>query len=67
MTLFQAEEKKDMPPYQEMYYELFHSITKAIILLQEAQMRTEELFVSGHIQAEPKNQFPEKAAFLLPI
>jgi len=56
-----------MPPYQEMYYELFHSITKAIILLQEAQMRTEELFVSGHIQAEPKNQFPEKAAFLLPI
>jgi len=30
-----------------MYYALFHSITEAIQLLQEAQKQTEETFISA--------------------
>lgn len=32
--------------YQEMYDQLFSSVTRAIALLQEAQIKTEELFIS---------------------
>jgi hypothetical protein len=32
--------------YQEMYDQLFSFVTRAIALLQEAQIKTEELFIS---------------------
>ncbi len=35
-----------MEPYKEMYYQLFRSVTKTIALLQEAQLKTEELYVN---------------------
>lgn len=35
-----------MPNYMEMYKILFRSQTKAITLLQEAQQKTEEIYIS---------------------
>lgn len=40
-----------MEPYKEMYYLLFHSTTKAIIVLQEAQKAAENMYISA---GEPK-------------
>lgn len=36
-----------MIDYQAMYYELFNSLTAAIEILQQAQQKTEELYISG--------------------
>lgn len=36
-----------MPDYQNMYTELFRSVTKAIELLQQAQIKTEEIYISS--------------------
>lgn len=38
-----------MEPYQEMYYRLFNAATKAIELLREVQIVTEEIFMSAAI------------------
>nr|WP_319489702.1 hypothetical protein [uncultured Caproiciproducens sp.] len=34
-----------MPNYKEMYYSLFGDVTRAIGQLQEAQRKTEELYI----------------------
>lgn len=36
-----------MPNYQEMYVTLFRGVTAAINELQEAQQRTEEMYISS--------------------
>ena len=36
-----------MPNYKEMYYELFNSITSSINTLQEAQRKTEDMYVDA--------------------
>ena len=35
-----------MPDYQEMYQSMFRAMTKAITILQEAQQRSEELYMA---------------------
>ena len=40
-----------MEDYKSMYYKLFHSTTEAIAVLQNAQKKTEEMFMN---QNEPK-------------
>ncbi len=35
-----------MDKYQEMYYILFNAITEATKLLQEAQQKVEEIYIS---------------------
>lgn len=37
-----------MADYKQMYSTLFRKVTKAIVLLQEAQIETEELFISAN-------------------
>lgn len=36
-----------MPDYHKMYAELFRTITNAIDLLQQAQIKTEEIYISS--------------------
>lgn len=36
-----------MPDYKEMYQTLFRSMTKATMILQEAQQVTEEMYLSA--------------------
>jgi hypothetical protein len=36
-----------MPDYKEMYLKLFRSVTEAVIILQEAQRATEEMYISA--------------------
>ena len=36
-----------MADYKKMYYSLFNAVTKAIELLQNAQARTEELYIES--------------------
>lgn len=36
-----------MPDYQKMYAELFISVTKAIELLKQAQITTEEIYITS--------------------
>ncbi len=36
-----------MPDYETMYWELFRATTKAIECLQQAQIKTEELYISA--------------------
>ena len=36
-----------MADYKKMYTTLFSAVTKAITLLQEAQIKTEELYISA--------------------
>ncbi len=36
-----------MPDYKEMYYHLFRETAKAIEILQKAQQKTEELYISA--------------------
>ena len=36
-----------MPDYEKMYYKLFSSVTKAILVLQEAQRETAEILVKS--------------------
>lgn len=36
-----------MPDYAEMYRELFRATTRAISMLQQAQITTEEMFLSA--------------------
>jgi hypothetical protein len=36
-----------MENYKEMYRELFIAVTKAIRILQEAQQKCEEMYISG--------------------
>lgn len=36
-----------MPDYKEMYLKLFNSITNAIEILQQAQIETEEIYISS--------------------
>lgn len=51
-----------MPDYAKMYQELFRSTTLAIELLQQAQLKTEELYISScepslvlfHEEQDPK-------------
>lgn len=40
--------RKIMNKYQEMYYILFTAITKASRLLQEAQQKVEEIYISDN-------------------
>jgi hypothetical protein len=35
-----------MPDYKEMYMTLFRETTKAITILQKAQQKTEEIYIS---------------------
>ena len=35
-----------MPDYAKMYRELFNAVTDAVEILQKAQIRTEELFIT---------------------
>ena len=39
-----------MPDYKKMYYSLFNDVTAAITALQQAQQKTEQLYVED---AEP--------------
>ncbi|MFT8889886.1 MAG: hypothetical protein ABF904_13890 [Ethanoligenens sp.] len=36
-----------MPDYQKMYHALFNDVTDAISKLQQAQQRTEEMYISS--------------------
>lgn len=36
-----------MPDYSELYKEIFQAVTKAVDILQEAQIRTEEIYISS--------------------
>ena len=36
-----------MPDYKEMYLKLFNSITNAIEILQQAQIETEEIYITS--------------------
>lgn len=36
-----------MPDYAKLYHRIFNSVTDAIVILQNAQQETEELFVSS--------------------
>lgn len=42
-----GQEGKDLVDYQKMYATLFHAVTKAITLLQQAQQETEEMYISA--------------------
>ena len=42
-----------MADYKKMYYELFNAVTRAIETLQQAQRRTEELYIS-QAEDEPR-------------
>ena len=46
-----------MPDYKEMYRIMFTAMTKAIFILQEAQLKCEELY----IEAEPKAEVDREA------
>lgn len=36
-----------LPDYKEMYETLFRAVTKAITILQQAQQKTEELYIEA--------------------
>ena len=36
-----------MPDYKEMYYTLFNETAKAISILQDAQQKTEEMYLAA--------------------
>ena len=40
----------DMADYQEMYRVLFHGVTEAVAILQQAQLQAEEIYLSSHRQ-----------------
>lgn len=42
-----------MPDYKQMYLELFRATTEAIELLQRAQIKTEEIYLSSEAQIIP--------------
>ena len=42
-----------MPDYKRMYLELFRATTEAIELLQRAQIKTEEIYLSSEAQIIP--------------
>ena len=44
-----------MPDYETMYYLMYNAVTEAIVLLQEAQAKAEELFIEGE---EPPEHNP---------
>jgi hypothetical protein len=47
----------DMADYKKMYLELFSATTKAIAILQKAQVNTEEIYISSEepvLQLMPK-------------
>ncbi|MCI1955539.1 MAG: hypothetical protein LKJ21_04080 [Oscillospiraceae bacterium] len=48
-----------MADYAKMYHELFGAVTKAIQILQQAQIDTEEIYISAKepaIKILPKNE-----------
>lgn len=48
-----------MTDYPKMYQELFRAVTKAIDLLQRAQIKTEEIYISASetvIELVPQNE-----------
>ncbi len=52
-----------MADYEKMYYELFGAVTKAIEILQQAQVDTEEMYISAKeppIAILPKNENNDK-------
>lgn len=45
-----------MPDYRKLYFTLFHGITDAILILQQAQQTAEALYMNGE---EPQLQVLE--------
>ena len=45
-----------MPDYKEMYLTLFRAMTKSIDILQEAQQKTEEMYISGETETESETE-----------
>ncbi len=43
-----------MPNYKKMYTELFSSVTDAIEILQQAQIKTEEIYVASGEEEDKK-------------
>ena len=43
-----------MPDYKTMYKELFIAVTKAIDILKNAQIKTEEIYISSSEEDENK-------------
>lgn len=41
-----------MPDYKEMYRILFNAMTEAIFILQEAQLKCEELYIEAEPEAD---------------
>ena len=53
-----------MPDYKEMYFGLFRDVTKAVTILQDAQRKTEDMYIESedtvlHI-LPPKDEHPEE-------
>ena len=50
-----------MPDYERMYYELFSSMTRAILILQDAQKETADMLVRSIGQGEILKESEERA------
>lgn len=49
-----------MPDYKEMYKNLFQTITQCIDLLQNAQIKTEEMYISSAPPIKLSDSIKEK-------
>lgn len=49
-----------MPDYQTMYFTLFNAITDAVHLLQEAQQKTEEIYMEEQAVSDIREPVQEK-------
>lgn len=46
-----------MPDYKTMYLKLFNAITDAVEILQDAQRKTEEIYITSSEQDEGKIKY----------